>query len=46
MDVAFEMTLSALGLLERPDQPNEIVAQRIIELAKQGERNPDRPSAR
>jgi hypothetical protein len=42
MDVAFEMTLGALGLLERPDQLNEIVAQRIFEVAKQGERNPDR----
>jgi hypothetical protein len=40
MDVAFEMTLGALGLLERPDQLNEIVAQRIIEVAKQGERIP------
>lgn len=41
MGVAFEMTRCALGLLDRQDQINEIVAQRIIELAKQGERNPD-----
>jgi hypothetical protein len=40
MDVAFETTLGALGLLERPDQLNEIVAQSIIEVAKQGERIP------
>ena len=41
MGVAFEMTRIALGLAERSDQANELVATRIIELAKQGERNPD-----
>ncbi len=39
--VAFEMARIALGLAERPDSANEIIAKRIIELAKAGERNPD-----
>jgi hypothetical protein len=39
--VAFEMARIALGLAERPDGANEIIAKRIIELAKAGERNPD-----
>jgi hypothetical protein len=41
MGVAFEMVRAALGLAGRGDLANEIVAQRIIELAKTGERNPD-----
>jgi hypothetical protein len=41
MEAAFEATLAALGLVDRPDLANEVVAQRIIELAKQGERNPE-----
>jgi hypothetical protein len=41
MGVAFESARVALGLAERSDRINEIVAQKIIELAKQGERNPD-----
>ena len=40
MGVAFEMAWVALGLTESDDL-NRIVAQRIIELAKAGERNPD-----
>ncbi|TMJ70395.1 MAG: hypothetical protein E6G80_11615 [Alphaproteobacteria bacterium] len=39
--VAFEMTRIALSLAERPAVTNEIIAKRIIELAKAGERNPD-----
>ena len=39
--VAFEMARIALGLAERPDSANEIIAKRIIELAKAGDRNPD-----
>ena len=42
MGVAFEMVRAALGLADRGDLANEIVAKRIIELAKAGERNPDR----
>ena len=37
---AFEDTLSALGLVDRNDPT--VVAKRIIELAKHGERNPAR----
>lgn len=41
MGVAFEMVCIALRLTDRNDGANEIVARRIIELAKTGERNPD-----
>jgi len=41
MRVAFEMAWVALGLTDTDDQANHIVAKRIIELAKAGERNPD-----
>ena len=41
MGVAFEMTRVALGIAERRDDINEIVAKTIVELTKQGERNPD-----
>jgi hypothetical protein len=39
--VAFEMARVALGLADQGDRANEIIAKRIIELAKAGERNPD-----
>jgi hypothetical protein len=41
MGVAFEMVCVALRLNDRNDLPVEIIANRIIELAKEGERNPD-----
>jgi hypothetical protein len=41
MGVAFEMVRTALGLADRGDLANELVAKSIIELAKAGERNPD-----
>jgi hypothetical protein len=41
MGVAFEMTRVALGIAERRDDVNEIVAKTIVELTKPGERNPD-----
>jgi hypothetical protein len=41
MGLAFEMTRLALGLADRGDIANELIAKRIIELAKTGERNPD-----
>jgi hypothetical protein len=41
MSVAFEMVRVALGLTDRGDLANQIVAKRIIELAKTGELNPD-----
>lgn len=39
--VAFEMTCVALRLSDRGDPANEIIARRIVEFAKTGERNPD-----
>ena len=41
MGVAFEMTCAALRLADRVDPFVEMVAKKIIELAKAGERNPD-----
>jgi hypothetical protein len=41
MGLAFEMTRLALGLADHGDRANELVAKRIIELAKTGELNPD-----
>jgi hypothetical protein len=41
MGVAFEMVCVALRLADRRDLANEIIARRIIELAKAGEHNPD-----
>jgi hypothetical protein len=41
MGVAFEMTRAALRLTDRNDPIIEIIAKKIIELAKAGERNAD-----
>jgi hypothetical protein len=41
MGLAFEMTRLALGLEDRGDIANELIAKRIIELAQAGELNPD-----
>jgi hypothetical protein len=41
MGVAFEMTRAALHLTDRDDPIAGIIARKIIELAKEGERNPD-----
>ena len=41
LGLAFEMARVALRLADRGDLANEIIAKRIIELAKAGERNPD-----
>ena len=40
LGVALEMTRVALGLEDQGDLANKIIAKRIIELAKAGERNP------
>jgi hypothetical protein len=40
MAAAFQGTLNALGLMDRADPLNELVAKKIIEIAKTGERNP------
>jgi hypothetical protein len=39
---AFEATLSKLGLVDRKDPMTTTVAQLIIQLAKDGERDPER----
>jgi len=41
LGLAFEMARVALRLADRGDLTNEVIAKRIIELAKAGERNPD-----
>jgi hypothetical protein len=41
MGVAFDMACVALRLADRDDDADEIIARRIIELAKAGERNPN-----
>ena len=41
MGIAFEMVLVALRLTNRDDLAKEVVAQKIIDLAKGGERDAD-----
>ena len=41
MGLAYEMALIALRLTDRGDIANDVVAHKIIELAKTGERNPE-----
>jgi hypothetical protein len=40
--LAFEAALSKLGLVDRTDPATMAVAKLIIELAKEGERDPER----
>ena len=40
MGLAYELTLISLRLVDRAD--NNVVAQKLIELAKSGERDPER----
>jgi hypothetical protein len=42
MEVAFEAALRELGLVDRNDPATLMVAKRIFELVKQGERDPTR----
>jgi len=42
MGLAYEMTLIALHLADRGDIANDVVAHKIFELAKAGERDPER----
>jgi hypothetical protein len=42
MGLAFEMARAALRLDNRNDPLNKIVAEKIIELAQDGERDPNR----
>ena len=41
MGIAFEMTRTALGS-DRGDLVNEVIARKVMEVAKAGETNPDR----
>ena len=41
MGLAYELTLISLRLVDRADI-NNVVAQKLIELAKSGERDPER----
>ena len=41
MGVAFEMALVALRHTDGGDPPRDVVARKIIELAKAGERDPE-----
>jgi hypothetical protein len=41
MGLAYEMALVSLRLSDRNDIANEVVARKIIALAKAGERDPD-----
>ncbi len=42
MGLAYEMALVALRLADRGDLANEILARRVADLAKGGERDPGR----
>jgi hypothetical protein len=42
MGVAFEMTLASLRLADRGDLANDMIAHKIIDLAKAGERDPEK----
>jgi hypothetical protein len=42
MGLAYEMALVALRLADRGDLANEVLAHKIMELAKGGERDPER----
>jgi hypothetical protein len=41
MGLAYEMTRKSLRLVDRGNIANNVVAQKIIELAKGGERDPE-----
>jgi hypothetical protein len=42
MSLAYEKVRAALGIVDRNDRLNEIIAQKVIELAQAGETEPDR----
>jgi hypothetical protein len=42
MGLAFELALLTLRLRDRGDLANEVIAQKLVQLAKAGERNPER----
>jgi len=42
MGIAFEMALVAFRLADRGDLANQVLANKIMELSKAGERDPER----
>ena len=42
MGLAFEKVRATLGIVDRNDRLNEIIARKVIELAQGGETNPGR----
>ena len=42
MGVAYAKLRATLGMVDRNDRLNEIIARKVIELAQAGETNPDR----
>jgi hypothetical protein len=44
--LAFVITRSALGLVDRNEPAEQVIAAKLIELAQQGERDPDRLACR
>ena len=45
MGIAFAAACEALGLAEKPDKVTEVVARRVIALARSGEHDPERLKA-
>ena len=44
MGLAYEKVRAALGIVDRHDRLNEIIAKKVIEFAQAGETDPDRLS--
>ena len=44
LDLAFEITRSALKIEDRNEPAKEVIADKLIDLARQGERDPERLS--
>ncbi len=44
MGLAYERVRAALGIVDRNDRLNEIIARKVIELAQAGQTDPDRLS--
>jgi len=42
MSLAFDQVCERLGIPETAEAPRQMVASRIVELARKGERNPER----
>jgi hypothetical protein len=42
MNIAFEKAMAKLGNKSQPSEVIQVIAKRIMELGRQGERDPDR----